>query len=880
MPPPVSSAEIDERPSQLDDTTHQEIRADHLLQLPGKPWAFWKWVCLRGAGFPARAVLSLSAEKCAAATDAVFLSEIQMEEKGRQTVGAFRDALSVATSDEQRKELARAIRQLNKRRVPDSIGGHLESQCSEFSNSLSELELALTHFKQQFQSGVLRISHAIRSITKDSKFRQAMLLQNREAFRRVARSFEHQCDKQLKRGFKERQNEELVASYLQRYCVKNDTIGFFGPVGWAKLEPGERDIQMHAGPSLVSTSSIFFENWCIETVAEKMASDGSLRPWMAPRLLPFFHVEGHQLRGPNGALSGLALSHAALLNKCEGVLMAREIAHEMMISPESAIATEGEVYRLLALFALRGVISWKFEIPICLDPENRLRHLLERIGDKALRRPHLEILDELERGRNNVARAVDDAEQLEQALERLDEAFIRITGKGATKSAGAMYASRTLTYQDCRRDLSLHIGAPIIFALGPPLSLLLTSARWFSYQAAGAYRDAFQQVYEDLSRQNGSSNVDLLPFWGRIEPLIFDPEKRLFNGVVSDFQRRWEEVLGMGSAHGPLERKSHDLRAKVESLFSAPHAGWKLARYHSPDVMIAASSTEAIRRGDYFFVLGEMHITTNTLRFSFAVSQHPQPQELFQAIRSDLARPHVLPVAPKQWPRITNRTAITLFSAQDFHLEVAPDTLANAPRSQALPISSLILTRSPEGLVVKTRDGRLSFDVIEFIGEMLSGAAVEMMKIASRRPHQPRLTIDQLVVCRESWSFLASDLRFIHHKDETERYLQARRWMHENTLPRFVFVRVPVEVKPFYVDFDSPLYVEILVKMVRRMLASNKSHEAITVAEMLPAPDQLWLPDANGGLYASELRMVVRDLADWFPPWHSQVSGFSETVAT
>ena len=32
------------------------------------------------------------------------------------------------------------------------------------------------------------------------------------------------------------QREAKIAKYAQRYCAKNDTIGFFGPVGWATLD--------------------------------------------------------------------------------------------------------------------------------------------------------------------------------------------------------------------------------------------------------------------------------------------------------------------------------------------------------------------------------------------------------------------------------------------------------------------------------------------------------------------------------------------------------------------------------------------------------------------------------------------------------------------
>ena len=49
---------------------------------------------------------------------------------------------------------------------------------------------------------------------------------------------------------------------------------------------------------------------------------------------------------------------------------------------------------------------------------------------------------------------------------------------------------------------------------------------------------------------------------------------------------------------------------------------WSLARYFSPDVLIAADGEEALRRGDYEIVLGEVH-ASNTLLYSCFVALHP-----------------------------------------------------------------------------------------------------------------------------------------------------------------------------------------------------------------------------------------------------------------
>ena len=40
---------------------------------------------------------------------------------------------------------------------------------------------------------------------------------------------------------------------------------------------------------------------------------------------------------------------------------------------------------------------------------------------------------------------------------------------------------------------------------------------------------------------------------------------------------------------------------------------------------------------------------------------------------------------------------------------------------------------------------------------------------------------------------------------------------HDHGIPRFVFVKAPVEIKPLYLDLDSPIYMEILAKLIRRM---------------------------------------------------------------
>src|SRR6185436_10791617 len=97
---------------------------------------------------------------------------------------------------------------------------------------------------------------------------------------------------------KQRSSEELVASYMQRYCTKNDNIGFFGPMGWARLDVGCRDISVRPGPSLLASREVYFECWCVDALCGRLAEDERLRPWFLPRRLPFVRLEDRLLHLP------------------------------------------------------------------------------------------------------------------------------------------------------------------------------------------------------------------------------------------------------------------------------------------------------------------------------------------------------------------------------------------------------------------------------------------------------------------------------------------------------------------------------------------------------------------------------------------------------
>ncbi len=52
---------------------------------------------------------------------------------------------------------------------------------------------------------------------------------------------------------------------------KNDTIGFFGPVGWARLGEGQEVAAARCGPELLAARQVYFEGWAIDAIADRLA---------------------------------------------------------------------------------------------------------------------------------------------------------------------------------------------------------------------------------------------------------------------------------------------------------------------------------------------------------------------------------------------------------------------------------------------------------------------------------------------------------------------------------------------------------------------------------------------------------------------------------
>ncbi|MEE9140505.1 MAG: lantibiotic dehydratase, partial [Alphaproteobacteria bacterium] len=501
---------------------------------------------------------------------------------------------------------------------------------------------------------------------------------------------------------------------------------------------------------------------------------------------------------------------------------------------------------------------WALEVPVAPHPERALRGTLERVDDEALRARLTAPLDELEAARDAVAAAAGDDSALDQALADLETRFTRLTGKRPTHLEGATYAGRTLVYEDCRRDIEMTLGPEFSERLGPPLFLLLQSARWFTYRTGERFLAQLERLFAEFQRKTGAKTVDFAPLKYRAlaaEPALY--------ATVRELQARWAEIFAVEDDARSVEFTFAELRDRVAAAFSAPHPGFPFGRYHSPDIMIDAESVEAIRRGNYRLVLGELHAGIISLLQTIFVLTHPSPGDVIATHKCDVPGPQVYPVMPRSYGR-GYRLAPDSYADEDLHL-VMDDTPSWRPPDRVLRIADLVVEKADGQLFVRTRDGAKRFHIIEVFHFHLRGWCSLNFSLLPPAAHQPRVRIDGLVVARESWRIPCRDLAFAWEKREPARFIGARRWAAARDLPRWVFARFPQERKPVYVDLESPACVELMAKLARRAGAETEN-ALISVSEMLPTPEQAWLIDAEGRRYTSELRIVAVDPISWRRP--------------
>ncbi|GBQ02566.1 hypothetical protein SSP531S_40250 [Streptomyces spongiicola] len=761
--------------------------------LAGSDWRVWDVGLLRGAGFPVSGLELLGGPRAARAARL-------LEPDGLEPDGLEPDGLE-----------------------PDGLDA----------------------FRAAYRADSAAESQALAGLAADDKFRRAVAWQNRTVY--------HVLDSVAAgRGSasRRRRRERGVAMYWLRYCAKADMIGFFGPGAWISVGRGRRAVDLDHGPALTSESRTSFERWAVAALADWMVAQPGARWWFPPMLRADVHLAGDRLVLPGGRTIRLRDDDVRVLRLADGDRSAEAVAQAAGWDPASA---RERVEKALKRLLRQRVLTWDANIPVDVRAEEVLRRRVAGIGDPALLARFGSVLAELDGLRDRIDRA-RSAEELADALDRLDAFFVRTTGQAASREQGKTYAGRTLCYQDSLRDCRMDLGRDFLDGIARPLALVAGAADWFGNRLAELVEAEVAGFVREAARGRGGT-VALADVWPRVLNLFWGDTAAPVRTATRELALKWQQALGVDpAAELPecLEFPVEDIEERARGLFATGPVRSPHLALHSPDLQIAAPSVDAVNAGRYTAVLGELHACLATLDPG-ALDWTTDGPSLRDRVNAAVGARRLVPLLPVDWTRNSGRVVPAPVGTSDRLIG-----FTRAPfddRARVDPAVAVTLCETDGTVTATTPDGS-EWNVAELLAVPISVIAADAFKIGLDGAHTPRVTVGGLVLFRETWRQPAGGVGLPEKADAERDYLAVRSWCARNALPDLLFVKFQAETKPYLVDFTSPTLVLCFANLVRA--ACRQDPEAtVSLSEPLPSPADCWLTDSHGERYVSELRLQI-----------------------
>ncbi|MEV0267841.1 lantibiotic dehydratase [Hamadaea sp. NPDC050747] len=639
-----------------------------------------------------------------------------------------------------------------------------------------------------------------------------------------------------------------LASYRSRYCAKNDSIGFFGPVAWGAWRDGPTKIGELTPPV---RGQLFFEMWAIQALGDALVERYALDEWTVPHRCASVAVTSGGVHLADGSFLPLSEVRQQIVAAADGFHTVADItaACADFGDPEKIV---GEVKVLRAM----GVLTRGFFIPQSRHPERQLAMQLARVADPDRREAAERDLGALISALDEVRGVLGEPAAVAAELGILHDRFTELAATSWHRRDGEFYAGRSVAYEDCRSEFALELGTELLTEIAPALELMLLSARWYSTQVASRYLALCRDL---LASERDPAGYPLPKLLATLASSIGGDAGSPAGQAAAELRRKWTELLSPGRQTGAVTFRSEDIRDEVTAAFAVTEPGWPTARWHGPDLMFAAASVDDLHEGRFLGVLGELHPTINCVDQLCFASTHPDQPALRRWINADMPE-RIVPLYPMIGGMVNSRTAPPeAYHAPHYtYLGVANEPSYAPRRAKVVAAGGLRVHQEDDRLVVRSVAGDFQADLAEVLDDYLAFAAYNRFGLFEPAAHHPRVQIDRLVVSRERWQLPMAAFPDLPRARLDQVVAHLRRLASEHGLPEVAFWVVAGEAKPIYVDLADPTLVDAVWAKLRRG-RQRQPGGWVTVSEMLPGPDELWLRDADGRRYAVEFRVTCVD---------------------
>ena len=643
-----------------------------------------------------------------------------------------------------------------------------------------------------------------------------------------------------KRNQEARARERSLLLYLQRVCAKNDSLSEFGPCDWGRIDNATSGVAS-ALPSGVVARETFLERWTAHGIAAALNHDPQIRPELAPRIHPAGRVEGGEFvfaeTGDRVPLDAAALD---LLNRCDGA------------TPAHTLAADPGV---LAQLAERGVIRWEMEVP-ALEPHafDVLVADVRRWRDQTARHRWLELLEPIAELPRRFA--ADSATPARVTVMNDARARLRELGSLRATPTRSLYSAVNPIGEECFRGSGFTIDSALINEVAtdaaPWIDLWRDNYAFVASRVAAGLRAVLDKMSikrnaaVPLPAFLAACNTANLSLTG---PGLVILAHTAFQEVKEAFRKRLH-------AHG--DAAEYELSAAdchfIRNNFDYP--AFDEYTYPSADLQLAASSAEAIGRGDYRWILAELHPPVALLHHGFYWCC-PDKQQLSNALAKTIfGRPHFhfgIYVAD-----FTATTSVHLFDAPPGACYFVAPHRGNSKWPTVRPADAEVYVDEPTGDVCLRK-----IDNHEYLGSFARNWIIPLGFHPFQfgmAPQMPRLRCGKVIVQRRAWVVTSDELG--EHKHNVDLLLAVERLRARRDLPRHIYIR-PTEqalrrsgaeardkdTKPVFVDLESFLFMEIFARWLHKW-------RELEATEMLPAPDELLWQEPDGR-HTFELRTLI-----------------------
>jgi hypothetical protein len=659
---------------------------------------------------------------------------------------------------------------------------------------------------------------------------------------RLARQFLPAAGNIPPRNKQARAHERTILLYLQRICAKNDSLSAFGPEGWGTVEREITGSKLAPTPGIVKRES-FLERWTAHGLAAALNADPEIRLELSPRLNPNGRLHGDRFIFTDNAESVSLESHIMeVLAHCDGKTPAHALGVDM---------------QLLEQLAEQNIIRWEVEVP-ALEPYafNVLISDISQWRDGPTRKRWLDLLQPI------AALPVKFAQTTETTsrIEIMDEARARLDQLGAvrTTSNRFLYSAANPIGEECLRETGFSISENLINEVASDAAPWIDLWRDCYAFIASRVAEGLRGLVERAPRQNGTLPLPaFLRHCAMSEMALTGPgmvalAHIAFQAVKAAFRQQLRPHADSDEYELTLD-DCHVVRRNFE------YPKFDEYTYPSADMQLAAKSIEAVARGEYRWILAELHPPVALLHHGFYWSC-PDKAALSNAlIRTISGRPSFY----------FGFLAADFTATTTVHLFETPPELSNfvAPQ-RGNPNWPTIRPADAEVFVDDTTGdvGLRKAGSHEYLGSFARAWLIPLGFHPfqfSLLPHTPRLRCGRVIVQRRGWTVRQEELGAGDFTGiSRDLVLAIERLRAQKNLPRYIYIR-PTEqalrrsgaegrdkdTKPVFIDLESYLFLEIFHRWLM------KSGE-LEVTEMLPDPDHLpWRePD---GRRTFELRTLI-----------------------